>query len=188
MKLPVETEIKLAIPAIAAARTQLRKAGFRVRARRVFEQNIVLDDNARSLRDRGLLLRVRAAGDRITCTFKGPMLPGRHKRRTESEFVASDLLSCLALFGGLGFGESFRYEKFRTEFERPGEPGHIVLDETPIGAFLELEGPARWIDRTAAELGFAREAAITTSYASLYRAWCAEYGGPLQAMRFSKKL
>jgi hypothetical protein len=30
-----------------------------------------------------------------------------------------------------------------------------MLDETPAGVFLELEGPSRWIDRTARRLGFA---------------------------------
>jgi adenylate cyclase class 2 len=67
----------------------------------------------------------------------------------------------------------FRYEKYRTEFARGSEPGLVTLDETPVGNFMELEGPARWIDHTAKVLGFSRDAYITDSYGKLYEDWCA---------------
>jgi adenylate cyclase class 2 len=54
---------------------------------------------------------------------------------------------------GLRYEPSFRYEKYRTEFAREGEAGVAVLGETPIGNFIELEGPGRWIDTTAREPG-----------------------------------
>src|SRR5260370_42413903 len=46
--------------------------------------------------------------------------------------------------------------------------GHVVVDETPIGSFGEIEGPARWIDRTAERLGVDRRSYITQSYAELF--------------------
>ena len=171
----IEVEIKLAVQSAAKARALLRRLDFKVIAPRIFERNRVLDDNEGSLRARGTLLRVREAGKVSTCTFKGPDIPGRHKRRTEREFIASDAEACLALFAGLGFRESFRYEKYRTEFARRNDAGIATLDETPIGVFMELEGPARWIDTTARALGFTRDAYITASYASLYFAWCEEH-------------
>ena len=186
MNPPVETEIKLPVESVARAQALLRRCGFKVRTRRVFEQNIVLDDAALSLRARGLLLRVRAAGRAVTCTYKGPSLAGRHKRRVEQEFGATSLEPCLALFAGIGFTESFRYEKYRTEYERPGDRGHATLDETPIGVFMELEGQADWIDRTAAELGFAPDAWVTSSYASLYFAWCEKNRRKPASMTFPK--
>ncbi len=172
----VEVEIKLAVPGAAKARALLRRLDFKVTAPRIFERNLVLDDDEGSLRARGMLLRVREAGNTSTCTFKGPDIPGRHKRRIEREFTASDAGSCLAVFAGVGFRESFRYEKYRTEFARPNDPGIALLDETPIGVFMELEGPPRWIDRTAQALGFTPDAYITASYARLYFAWCEAYG------------
>ncbi len=153
-KSSVEVEIKLAVENAAKARALLRRLDFKVTAPRIFERNLVLDDDQRSLRERGMLLRVREAGKTSTCTFKGPDIPGRHKRRTEREFTASDADSCLAVFAGVGFRESFRYEKYRTEFARPNDSGIVMLDETPIGVFMELEGRARWIDTTARALGF----------------------------------
>ena len=54
----------------------------------------------------------------------------------------------------LGYQPAFRYEKYRTQLQAAGEPGLITIDETPIGVYLELEGPQDWIDSTAARLGF----------------------------------
>lgn len=176
----IEVEIKLAVQSAAKARALLRRLDFKVIVPRIFERNLVLDDDEGSLRARGMLLRVREAGKTSTCTFKGPDIPGRHKRRIEREFTASDPDSCLAVFAGVGFRESFRYEKYRTEFARPNDTGVatgiVTIDETPIGVFMELEGPARWIDTTAQALGFTRDAYITASYARLYFAWCEAYG------------
>jgi adenylate cyclase, class 2 len=172
----LENEIKLAVPDAEEMRSRLRAQGFRIAKPRVFEQNIVLDDPSGSLRARNLLLRVRTAGKIITCTFKGKEISGLHKRREEREFRVDDLAECLALFQGIGYAPSLRYEKYRTEFARPEDPGVAMLDETPIGTYMELEGPARWIDRTARELGFSRGDYIPASYSRLFANWCAGRG------------
>lgn len=192
MKAPVEVEIKLRIETAARARVLLRRHGFAVTAPRVFEQNLVLDDERGSLRAGGMLLRVRGAsrpgGSRVvTCTFKSPEMPGRHKRRGEREFRASDFDACVGIFASIGYGEKFRYEKYRTEYRRQSEPGHITVDETPIGVFMELEGPARWIDGTAKEIGFGRADYVMDSYGRLYEAWCAAHGVPVEDMRFGAR-
>jgi adenylate cyclase, class 2 len=191
LKAPIETEIKLRVASdgkagVGKARALLRRHGFRTTTPRVFEQNLVLDDERGTIRERGMLLRLRTAGKVITCTFKGPEMPGRHKRREEREFGVSQFESCVAVFAALGFKEVFRYEKYRTEFARDDEPGLVTLDETPVGNFIELEGPARWIDRAAKGLGFSRDAYITDSYGKLYEDWCAANGVQPKDMRFSR--
>lgn len=172
----LEIEIKVAVRDARAIRATLREKGFQVHTPRVFEQNLVLDDAEGSVKQRNLLLRVRTAGKKITCTFKGQEIPGRHKRREEREFHPDNLEECLAVFRGIGFEPAYSYEKYRTEFAREGEPGVVTVDETPIGVFIELEGPARWIDSTAKELGHSRKDYITASYGALYAQWCLEYG------------
>jgi adenylate cyclase class 2 len=191
VKTPVETEIKVRIGSggkagVSKARALLRQNGFTIIAPRVFEQNLILDDQRDTLRETNRLLRVRAAGKVFTCTFKGPELPGRHKRREELEFRVGDFESCLALFAALGYPVACRYEKYRTEFARGHEPGQVTLDETPIGVFMELEGPARWIDHTAKALGFPPAAYITDSYRTLYEAWCRDRAIEPGDMRFSR--
>jgi adenylate cyclase class 2 len=184
LKPPEEIEVKIALASAAKGRALVKAGGFRVLHRRVFEQNIVLDDEQGSVKARNLLLRVRTAGRIVTCTFKGKESAGIHKRRVEREFRASDLEECLALFQGIGFEPSLRYEKYRTEYIRGEEPGHATLDETPIGVFMELEGPSQWIDRTAKSLGFSRDDYIGLSYSRLFAAWCAEHGVESQNMSF----
>jgi adenylate cyclase class 2 len=181
-----EVEVKIAATSATAVRKKLREAGFQIRTPRVLERNIVLDDSGQRLRRQGLLLRLRSAGKKILCTFKGPVDAGRHKRRDEYEFHADNLNDCLAVFGGLGYHPSFRLEKYRTEFARGDEPGLITLDETPIGLFMELEGPARWIDATAKSLGFSPADYITASYPALYFAWCREHSVQPGDMVFPK--
>jgi adenylate cyclase class 2 len=195
VKKPQEVEVKISVASAPKTRALLRAAGFQIHKARIFEQNLVLDDLAGSLRERNLLLRVRTAGKKFTCTFKGKEIPGKHKRREEREFHADNREECLAVFAGLGFTPKYTYEKFRTEFARAEEPGIVTvdeapigvvtLDETPIGVFVELEGPARWIDASAKELGFSRADYITASYAVLHAEWCREYGLEARDMKFS---
>ena len=61
---------------------------------------------------------------------------------------------------------------------------HAMLDETPIGPFLELEGPARWIDRMAKRLGFTEKDYVTASYGALWAAHQNAAGMPLEDFIF----
>lgn len=179
-----ETEIKLRVASAAAARSLLRRARFRVVRRRLLESNVVFDTGDLSLRARGCLLRLRTVGGRSILTFKGESLPAKHQSREEieTEIASPEALSVILL--RLGFGPVFRYEKYRTEYQRGDEDGVVTLDETPIGPFLELEGEPGWIDRTAAALGFAPEDSIVASYASLFFDHCRRNGLNARHMTF----
>jgi len=171
-----ENEIKLAVPDSKFARRLLRAAGFRVSRPRVFEANTLLDTGRRGLNKAPTPLRVRQAGCVGTVTFKGRALAGRHKSRAELQVQTSDAGATAAIFARLGFLPVFRYEKYRTEFRQPRRAGVAMLDETPVGVFLELEGTARWIDRTARQLGFQEGQYITASYGGLYLEWSKRNG------------
>ena len=69
-------------------------------------------------------------------------------------------------------------------YSRAGEAGVVTLDETPIGVFLELEGPAAWIDATAVVLGFSEADYITASYGSLFFQHREATGGTSRDMVF----
>ena len=113
----------------------------------------------------------------MVLTWKGPGASGPHKDREEWETGVESFAEMQRILEHLGYTPTFRYEKFRTEFRQKGESGGVVtLDETPIGTFLELEGPGTWIDRTAQFLGFRKEDYVLESYGSLYLAYCARRG------------
>jgi len=180
--MPVETEIKFRLDDLAdsddptglgALTQRLQTAGFTLETPRSFESNVLYDTPDRQMRARTEILRIRNYAGRWTLTHK--QLPDEgpgedtHKHRMETETEISDGEALAEVFLSLGLIPAFRYEKWRTEW-RSGE-GHCVVDETPIGNYAELEGPAEWIDRAAARLGIDPSQYITLSYGRLFDQW-----------------
>jgi adenylate cyclase class 2 len=173
--LKVEIEIKLRLrEELGQIRRTLTNLGFRVAKRRVFESNILFDNSKRTLRKHGKLVRVRRVGHHGLLTYKGPSQPSKYKKREEVEVELVDGANIEGIFAHIGYHPVFRYEKFRTEYSKPPASGKVLLDETPIGNFLELEGSPRWIDATARLLGFSSADYINRSYGYLYLAYCRE--------------
>jgi adenylate cyclase class 2 len=92
----------------------------------------------------------------------------------------------------MGYAPVFRYEKYRTEWSQtgssiagplftglpdsdaippPNPTCHLVIDETPIGDYAELEGTPAWIDQTLGKLGVDPASCLTESYGRLFLAW-----------------
>lgn len=185
-----EIEIKLRISDVAQARRQLQDAGFKPEGERVFEENWLYDFPSQALRHSSSVLRLRKSGDRSIVTFKDPPERNlRYKVRDEVQTEVAEPEVVRVIFRKLGLNETFRYQKYRTAFRASGESrGHVLLDETPIGAFLELEGAPEWIDKVAARLGFSTRDYILKSYVSLYREICPEQELEESAMLFGPAL
>src|SRR5690348_12913539 len=145
---------------------------------KVREENVIFDTPQGGLAKHGQLLRIRTetpevrgkakkAGpkQRVILTFKQPTTrpavaetesrsDGPYKVRDEIEVEVAESGNLARIFEGLGMNGWFRYEKYRTTYRLPATKGWakgllIELDETPIGTFVELEGPAEAIDRAA---------------------------------------
>src|SRR5579862_9816705 len=141
-----ETEIKLAVADAASARRLLRRGGFRVSRKRVFESNIIFDTPKLTLRKTNTLVRIRRAGRVNTLTYKGRPEVAKHKSREELELEISDAAAMELVLDRMGLRPVFRYEKYRTEYRQDRGAGIAMLDETPVGVYVELEGSPRWID------------------------------------------
>jgi len=100
--------------------------------------------------------------------------------------IYKDATALVEILAGLGYRPVFRYEKYRTVYRRIGRPGLAMLDETPIGNFLELEGSPRSIDRMAGELGYSGADYILDSYGKLYLDHCARAGVRPRDMIFQR--
>src|SRR5580700_846761 len=164
---------------------------------RVHEWNVIFDTPQGDLAKHGQLLRIRtetpeakskkgkaAPAKRVLLTFKRPIdataPPSggaqenhRYKAREELELEVTDGAVLKKILEGLGMRGWFRYEKHRTTFRLPltsrwAKGLLIEIDETPIGTFVELEGPPAAIDRAAHELGFAQSDYIVRNYLGLY--------------------
>jgi len=179
-----EIEIKFRADDVEGLARRLEAAGFYVATSRTHETNTLYDFPGGLLRKRGELLRLRRYGGQWTVTHKGKGAPGRHKQRVETETGVGNGETLEAIFARLGLAPSFRYEKFRTEWT--DGHGHVVVDETPIGNFAEIEGTPGWIDRTAEALGVAEAEYITQSYAELFTDWKRRTRSKAQNMTFAE--
>jgi len=177
-----EIEIKFRVDDEQALARKLRAAGFHLKTRRTHEMNTLYDLPGQVLRQRKQLLRIRKYGSEWTLAHKSKGKVGRHSSRQELETQVSDGRKVDAILRALGYAPSFRYEKFRAEWT--DGKGQVVVDETPIGNFCEIEGPSRWIESVAKRLGVRREQYITKNYATLFAEWKREVGCKAEEMTF----
>lgn len=183
---------------------------------RVHEWNVIFDTPQGGLAKHGQLLRIRTETPetkskkggrtpekRVLLTFKRPIVAGtapsgsaqenhRHKVREELEVNVADAGILAKIFEGVGMRGWFRYEKYRTTFRLPPATSWakgllIELDETPIGMFVELEGPSAAIDRAARELGYTRQDYILKNYLALYVEECRRLGKESRDMVFAAR-
>ena len=180
--MPQEIEIKFRVANLRALARQLKAAGFKLATRRTHEMNTLYDLPGQVLRRRKELLRLRSYGSDWKLTHKSGGKVKRHSSRLELETSVGDGNQMDAILRALGYSPSFRYEKFRAEWT--DRKGQVVVDQTPIGDFCEIEGPPRWIDATAKKLGVSREQYIMKNYATLFADWRQETGSKAEEMTF----
>jgi adenylate cyclase class 2 len=181
--MPREIEIKFRVADLRTLGRKLRAAGFRLDTPRTHEMNTLYDLPGEVLRARKQLLRLRKYCSTWTLTHKSGGTKGRHSSRIELETVVADGKKMDAILRGLGYAPTFRYEKFRAEWT--DGKGQVVVDETPIGNFCEIEGPPRWIDATAKRLGVTAADYITKNYATLFTDWKQATRSPASEMTFA---
>ena len=183
-----EIELKFSVADVRALNSAAGGLGFKLVTERTFESNVLYDSPDRQLRLRRQILRLRHYGQRCTVTHKRQAEGGdgdlRYKTRIETESVVEDCDALAEIFIQLGYGPVFRYEKFRTEWEM--DHGHLVVDETAIGIWAELEGAPEWIDRMLERLGIAPELCSTDSYGKLFLQWKEETGSPADNLTFDE--
>ena len=196
-----EVEIKLRVADALALRRRLRALGAR-KLGRVLEKNTLYDTPTGLLARKGYLVRLRLnnpstalrAGSNGELTYKGPAQKGesklgkRYKIREERNWPVPDAGLAARMLLSLGLYPGFRYEKRRTVYRLPGLAKlQVMLDETPIGVFLELEGPKPAIDRAARLLGYTPADYVTSSYYALYLGHCRRLGRTPRHMVFPKR-
>jgi adenylate cyclase class 2 len=204
-----EIEIKLRVNDVEELKGRLKRMGARLVSAgngRVHEWNTLFDTARQDLRKREQLLRIRRgkknARQPALLTFKGPVFAERrrggnskhderHKIREEIEIQISDAAALAKILERLNMRPSFHYEKYRTTYRLPHRAWAkgllIELDETPIGTFMELEGPPRAIDRAAKELGFSKKDYVLTNYLRLFAEECRRRGKKMCDMTFRKR-
>ncbi len=192
-----EIELKFPVSDPTAFQSRLPALGFHLDTPRTFEHNTLYDTPTRDLRARQQILRIRQYGPLCTVTHKrrpspeAPVDTTRYKIRIETETAIAEGPALAAILLQLGYTPAFVYEKYRSEWSHPISPdsrltGHLLIDETPIGTWAELEGPTDWIDRTLAELNIDPATCITDSYGKLFLDWKQRTGSPAENLTFAE--
>jgi adenylate cyclase class 2 len=192
-----EIELKFPVPDPEALQARLTQLGFHLVTPRTFEHNTLYDTPTRDLRARKQILRLRQYGSLCTLTHKrlpdqqDPVDTTRYKIRVETETTIAEPEAMAEIFKQLGYLPAFVYEKYRTEWSHSAAPhseltAHLVLDETPIGTYAELEGPTAWIDETLAALNIDPATCLTDSYGKLFLDWKQRTASPAENLTFAE--
>lgn len=169
-----ETEAKFYVLDLDAIRRRLRSLEASLIQERVLEINLRFDLPDHGLRSEGRVLRLRQ-DTQAHLTYKGASenLQGV-LQRTEIEFIVSDYEQAKQFLCALGYQPLFYYEKYRTTYELDG--CHIMLDELPYGAFVEIEGESlEAIQAAAQKLNLEWDAIVSASYHRLFERLCEQY-------------
>ncbi|HEU4401514.1 MAG TPA: class IV adenylate cyclase [Candidatus Polarisedimenticolia bacterium] len=178
-----EVEVKLKLADLADIGARLKGVGAHLVHPREFEDNQLYDFPDFSLKTRGAMLRVRIQERASVLTYKeAPRVEGGVKLRDEMEVSVSSGETLSTIIGRLGMRPLFRYQKYRAVYEYSDLL--ITVDETPIGLFMELEGPKPLIDEMATKLGYKASDYIAKSYLALYQDYLKTRGLPLKDMLF----
>lgn len=169
-----EIEIKFPVQDVGGMRARLEALGARSQGR-VFEDNLIFDDEAGSVEARQMLLRLRRDGSNWL-TVKRPIAHERYKIREEFEVGVADFARARALLEALGYHMTYRYQKWRETWQW-GE-SKLLLDEAPFGAFLELEGTEETLAEMEQRLALDPAEGSNLSYRGLHYAWCQANGIP----------
>ncbi|WP_158944344.1 class IV adenylate cyclase [Granulicella sp. S190] len=192
-----EIELKFPVTDPEALQTRLPQLGYQLVTPRTFEHNTLYDTVSRDLRARKQILRLRQYGNLCTVTHKrqpdqqDPVDTTRYKIRIETETIVAEREALGEIFQQLGYAPAFIYEKYRTEWSHSSGPddeitAHLVIDETPIGTYAELEGPTNWIDKTLVELNIDPDTCLTDSYGKLFLDWKQRTGSLAEHLTFTE--
>jgi len=171
----------------------LEKAGIQleVESPRHFEDNILYDTSDHALSRKLAILRVRAAQGTGVLTYKESddqfSSKSQFKMRIEIETPVEDPAILRSIFEKVGFRKFFRYQKYRTVYRATvpgGESLHVMLDETAIGNFMELEGSEAAISNAVRLLGVTKADYILESYLGLQEENCRKQGRLLEDLLY----
>lgn len=188
----LETEVKVRVADLETIRQRLNADPDAALTKpRVHEYNVRYEDAAGALTPAGVVLRLRrdapvAGGDpRVRLTYKAPAeaLSAGASTRFEAEVEVSDFEAMDLILKRMGYHPYWVYEKYRTTYAVAG--AEVVLDETPLGAFIEAEGAPAAIEAALARLALADAPRLLESYAVLFENVRRNLGLPFNDMTFA---
>ncbi|MBR6089471.1 MAG: class IV adenylate cyclase [Anaerolineaceae bacterium] len=179
-----EIEVKFAISSVEELIPGITALGAKPEQPTQLERNLRWDDRNGTLSTTNQVLRLRDNGGTSVLTYKA----GRQNDqgladREEIETVVTDFDNTCLILERLGYEIVFIYEKYRSIYSLNNTG--LFVDHTPIGDFIEIEGPDGDAIRASAELlGLNWEERIDKGYRALFEQWKKQTGYPGRDMVF----
>ena len=170
-----ETEAKFYVQNLRKIELRLQELKAQLVQPRIHEINLRFDNANSDLRNTSRVLRLRQ-DEKARFTFKGPSVEGEGGilSRREIEFVVEDFETAKQFLEALGFEIVVFYEKFRATYEL--NDVHVMLDELPYGAFVEIEGASVKVIREIADLlGLNWGAMVKAGYHAIFERAAGKY-------------
>lgn len=180
-----EIEVKFKISSTEEMLDIILKAGAVLEQETRFEKNLRWDDAEETLTKTNQVLRLRDNGGTSVLTYKSEKQNNKGiADREEIETVVTNFDNTRLILERLGYQIVFIYEKFRSIYRL--DDTQLFLDHTPIGDYIEIEGPDDLAIRRAAEqLGLNWEDRINKGYRSLFKTWKKQTEFPGRDMTFN---
>lgn len=181
-----ELEAKIPVRDTAAVEAAVIAAGGECTQPTILERNLRFDDGARSLSRTHRVLRLRDNGGEYILTYKADKVnESGIADREEIETTVGSLDQVRLIFERLGFRVWFIYEKYRAVYHLNGTD--VMLDHTPIGDYVEIEGRGEAEIRSTAELlGLDWDSRTARSYHALFLEWKERTGSAALNMTFGE--
>lgn len=179
----LEIEVKLQTESTEDALERLSRLPATLEEAPRFEDNEIFDTSDGRFASTHSLLRLRVVDGRGTITFKEKVksdIQAKVRSEVETEVTSPDAIR--TIFEKMGLARTWRYQKYRSYHSwtdhQTGDKLKICLDDTPIGVFVELEGPKETIDRATAGMGYGQGDQIIDDYRTLHLKWLEEHKLP----------
>ena len=166
-----EIEVKFPVSSVKEYTSVLTGLGAVCEQPEQFECNLRFDTEDEKLSQAKQVLRLRNNGGTAVLTYKADNKSTKELAdREEIETTVEDFQRTQMILERLGYRVCFIYEKYRSIYSL-NDTG-IFLDHTPIGDFIEIEGPdEEAIHRSAGQIGLSWETRIGEGYRALFKKW-----------------
>lgn len=181
-----EIEVKFSIPSAEGLVPAVLTAGAVCEQPMQFERNLRFDDENGNLKKNKQVLRLRDNGGTAILTYKSDKNSSDGLAdREEIETHVEDFERTRLILERLGYKIVFIYEKYRSIYSL--RDTSIFIDHTPIGDFVEIEGPdEEAIRQTAEQIGLIWELRSGKGYWAVFKSWKNQNAYPGRDMVFAE--
>ena len=182
-----EIEVKFQINSVEEMLPIILETGAVCEQETLLERNLRWDSPEGTLTKTHQVLRLRENGGTSVLTYKAERQNDQGiADREEIETVVSSFDNTKLILERLGYTVVFIYEKYRSIYSL-NDTG-LFVDHTPIGDYIEIEGPSgESIRRSAELLRLDWEKRISKGYRALFEFWKNETGYTGRDMVFSSE-